>query len=119
MKTIITIITLILFLSGCQHGQNSYSRNYNQPVSQVWQDFNKKFGSGNMYDARQKDSERNRLDAISYSNFFIDSFSGGATDSTMCPDGSYVSGPSCTLCPNGQYVAGRCSLMPNGQYIGR
>ncbi len=40
-------------------------------------------------------------------------------NTTMCPDGSYVSGTRCTLCPNGQYVAGRCSLMPNGQYIGR
>lgn len=40
--------------------------------------------------------------------------------STMCPDGTYVSGPRCTLCPDGTYVGGsRCVLQPNGTFTGR
>lgn len=60
-----------------------------------------------------------------------------ASASTMCPDGSYVSGTRCnltpngtyvgsgnghnsmTICPDGSYVSGnRCNLTPSGGYIG-
>ena len=43
---------------------------------------------------------------------------GSANASTLCPNGTYVSGNICTLCPNGQYVGGTsCVLAPDGTYV--
>ena len=41
-----------------------------------------------------------------------------ATLATICPDGSYVSGPRCNICPDGSYVSGRCKITPGGSYVG-
>lgn len=44
--------------------------------------------------------------------------------STLCPDGSYVSGGVCRLAPDGKYVSGNRSestpirLAPDGKYVG-
>ncbi len=37
---------------------------------------------------------------------------------TMCPDGSYVQGPSCHLAPDGTYVGGTPKMAPDGTYVG-
>lgn len=37
---------------------------------------------------------------------------------SICPDGSYVSGGSCRIAPDGTYVGGRPSIAPNGSYVG-
>jgi hypothetical protein len=91
MKLSILAASLILFLSGCQNFDGER--------------FMKNFGEG--------------LAAGSNSYSYPNSYSNSYGGSTMCPDGSYVSGTRCNLCPNGQYVSGSCVLMPNGQYIGR
>jgi hypothetical protein len=45
--------------------------------------------------------------------------SGVASASTLCPDGTYVSGSQCTLAPNGKYVGGTAPprIAPNGDYV--
>jgi len=44
-------------------------------------------------------------------------FTLSSSASTLCPDGSYVSGDTCTLCPDGTYVGSDiCTLMPDGTY---
>jgi hypothetical protein len=37
---------------------------------------------------------------------------------TLCPNGSYVSGPSCQLAPNGTWVGDNPQLTPNGTWVG-
>lgn len=37
---------------------------------------------------------------------------------TLCPDGSYVGGPTCNLAPNGRYVGGTPHITPKGDYVG-
>jgi hypothetical protein len=40
------------------------------------------------------------------------------TLSTICPDGSYVSGDTCTKCIDGSYVSGtRCTMCIDGSYV--
>ena len=38
--------------------------------------------------------------------------------STLCPDGSYVGGPTCNLAPNGKYVGGNPHITSRGDYVG-
>lgn len=38
--------------------------------------------------------------------------------STMCPDGTYVSGSRCIMTPDGTFVGGRPQLAPDGTYVG-
>lgn len=39
------------------------------------------------------------------------------TRTSMCPNGSYVSGSQCVLAPDGTYTSGRPTIAPDGTYV--
>ncbi len=54
-----------------------------------------------------------------FSMFILPSAAFASEETTLTPDGTYVTGDSYTLAPDGSYVGGKtATLAPDGSYVG-